>query len=342
SDFLLINPYTLTAPTFRSRRDAALTKAIHQRTPHLKARGGASGWNFVLRRMMHMSDDASVFRTRGDLVSERWEQAGSDFVRGAARMVPLYEAKLVHHFDHRFATYAGQTEAQSNQGKCPELTDAEHEDPWHRVLPRYWVPVEEVASRLGAEWMMGWVLGWRDICRSVDQRTLISSLIPRVAFGGFHQIRIYAPPEDCAAAYPCLCSFVVDYVARQKVGGTHLTYGILEQLPVVEPDVLAAQVGWSVHASVRDWLLPRVLELTYTAWDLEPFARDVGYHGPPFRWDPERRFLLRCEVDAAFFHLYGLSRNETDYVMETFPIVRKNDEKVYREYRTKRVVLEIY
>ncbi len=88
--------------------------------------------------------------------------------------------------------------------------------------------------------------------------------------------------------------------------------------------------------------LPRILELTYTAWDLEPFAHDVGYDWPPFRWDPERRFLLRCELDAAFFHLNGLSRDDTDYVMDTFPIVRKHDEKAHGEYRTKRVILEIY
>ena len=58
--------------------------------------------------------------------------------------------------------------------------------------------------------------------------------------------------------------------------------------------------------------------------------------------DEERRFLLRCELDAAFFHLYGLSHDDTDYVMDTFPIVRKNDEKVHGEYRTKRVILEVY
>ncbi len=86
----------------------------------------------------------------------------------------------------------------------------------------------------------------------------------------------------------------------------------------------------------------RVLELTYTSWDLESFGRDVGYEGPPFRWDPVRRELLRCELDAAFFHLYGLSRDDTDYVMETFPIVKKNDEKQHHEYRTKRLILEIY
>ena len=89
-------------------------------------------------------------------------------------------------------------------------------------------------------------------------------------------------------------------------------------------------------------MLPRILELTYTSWDLEQFARDVGYTGTPFRWDAERRFLLRCELDAAFFHLYGLSREDIDYIMDTFSIVRKNDEKIHGEYRTKRVILEVY
>jgi hypothetical protein len=93
---------------------------------------------------------------------------------------------------------------------------------------------------------------------------------------------------------------------------------------------------------IRDWILPRVLELTYTAWDLAPFARDVGHDGPPFLWDPARRFQLRCELDAAFFHLYGIARDDVDYVLDTFPIVRKHDEKAHGEYRTKRVILEIY
>jgi hypothetical protein len=90
------------------------------------------------------------------------------------------------------------------------------------------------------------------------------------------------------------------------------------------------------------WLLPRVLELTYTAWDLESFALDCGWSGPPFRWDEERRFQIRCELDAAFFHLYGTNHEDADYIMDTFPIVKRKDEKKFGEYRTKRVILEIY
>ncbi len=115
---------------------------------------------------------------------------------------------------------------------------------------------------------------------------------------------------------------------------------------------------------------PRVIELTYTAWDLEPFAQDCGWPGPPFRWDEERRSLLLCELDAAFFHLYlpadekgdwcpaegeteqdlerlkasfAIPRDAVDYIMDTFPIVRRKDEEKYDgDYRTKRVILEIY
>ena len=93
---------------------------------------------------------------------------------------------------------------------------------------------------------------------------------------------------------------------------------------------------------VGDWILPRSVELTYTAWDPEPFAKDGGYDGPPFRWNEHRCFLLRSELDAAYFHLYSIERDDVDYIMETFPIVKRKDEKQYGEYRTKRVILEIY
>lgn len=133
-----------------------------------------------------------------------------------------------------------------------------------------------------------------------------------------------------------------DFCAREKIGGTHLTYGYLNQLPVLPPFSHAESCSWYCSESFRGWLLPRILELTYTAWDLQPFAKDCGYSGPPFRWDEERRFLLRCELDAAYFHLYGIARDDVDYIMETFPIVKRKDEAKFGEYRTKLVILEVY
>jgi hypothetical protein len=73
-----------------------------------------------------------------------------------------------------------------------------------------------------------------------------------------------------------------------------------------------------------------------------PFAKDRGYCGPPFHWDEERRFLLCCELDAAYFHIYGIDRDDTDYIMETFPIVKCRDEAQFGESRTRQIILEIY
>jgi hypothetical protein len=86
----------------------------------------------------------------------------------------------------------------------------------------------------------------------------------------------------------------------------------------------------------------RVLELTYTAVDMAGLAADLGYRGAPFRWDAKRRRHLRAELDAACFHLYGLDRQELEYVMATFPIIRRREEAVHGEYLTKRLVLEQY
>src|SRR5690606_35061215 len=100
---------------------------------------------------------------------------------------------------------------------------------------------------------------------------------------------------------------------------------------------------WDARAGSLDaWLTARVVELSYTAYDLEPYARDLGDDGPPFRWIPERRELMRAELDAAYFHLYGVERADVEYIMDTFKVVRQKDEAVRGEYRTKRLILERY
>ena len=99
---------------------------------------------------------------------------------------------------------------------------------------------------------------------------------------------------------------------------------------------------WDRQISITDWLTPRVLELVYTAWDLQAFAASVGYSGAPFRWDVARREQLRAELDACFFHLYGIERDDLDYIMETFAIVRRKDVAAHGEFRTKRLILEVY
>jgi len=312
-DFALLNPNTRTCPIFRSRRDAELTKAIYRRVPVLveEARGEEGNpWGVRFMAMFHMTNDSHLFHAQP-----------------APGRVPLYEAKMAHQFDHRFATYDGADVRDTTLEEKAACSFA--------VSPRYWVSEREVDARLAGRWDRGWLLGWRDVTNATNERTVIAAVIPRVAVGNKFPLAILdADPPYVAAFLANLNSFVLDYVARQKVGGTSLNYFILKQLPILPPTAF--------DRSFRDLIVPRVLELTYTAWDLQPFARDLGYDGPPFRWDAERRFLLRCELDAAFFHLYGLERDDVAYVMDTFPIVRRRDEKACGDYRTKRVILDVY
>jgi hypothetical protein len=345
ADFEALNPNTKTCPTFRSRRDADLNLALYLRAGVFWQERNdcdANPWSARFAAMFHMTNDAGLFRTQAQMEAVG-QRHGTNWFEGTdAIHLPLLEAKMVHHFDHRFGDYSDQPSGSENTS-LPDVPSTRLANPGYTPMSRYWVPKSEVDSRLDGKWGRDWFLGWRDICRSFDERTVVASVIPLAGVGNKLPV-IFAnqAAPDLAALYANLCSFVLDYAARQKVGGTSLNYFLLKQFPILKPAVYSQVASWDSRTSVGDWLLQRVLELTYTAWDLEPFARDVGYDGTPFRWNSDRRFQLRCELDAAFFFLYGIVRADVDYVMDTFPIVLKNDENTHGEYRTKRMILEIY
>ena len=160
-------------------------------------------------------------------------------------------------------------------------------------------------------------------------------MLPDVATDYSVRIVVFKHPDARHAG--CLLglfnSFPFDYIVRQKLQGLNLSDYITYQIAVPSEDTILSRA---------DFIIPRVVELSYTAWDLEPFAKDCGYFGPPFCWDESRRLLLRCELDAAYFHLYGIARDDVDYIMETFPIVKRNDLKRHGDYRTKLTILDIY
>ncbi len=240
----------------------------------------------------------------------------------------------MHQFDHRWASYEDPDDPVL-------LDDARKENTRLVALPRYWVPDRDVWTKLADRWNHEWILCWRKITNVANERTLVAGIVPKSAIGD-SLFCVLSDQESCWALSSNMSAFVLDYVARQKLGGVNASLYLVNQLPVLDPAVYEMACVWESGSMVLDWMRPRVLELTYTAWDLQPFGRDLGYDGPPFRWDPERRFILRCELDAAFFHLYGVSRDDADYIMDTFPIVRRKDEAAHGEYRTKRVILEIY
>lgn len=447
-DIRLINPNTRTTPVFRSSTDAELSKRVYARVAVLiDESAGTRGnpWGLSFRQgLFNLTSESGLFRTPAQLAEAEGVRDGANWLMpDGTRMLPLYEAKMIHHFDHRWATYEGEGDGSR------DTTLVEKADPSFAATPRYWVPEQEVEERiplspaplaraykLGDErlcrevitlWLCGrhlafgpssmaqwalndiqiphkalqgslltgvkkraeieaiatalhdespmtetdraiiaehegnaleatrllldrrkrrWLIGWRDICRATDERTVIASVMPVVGVG--NSLPLLLPSEAIsferqACLIGCLSSLACDFFARHKVGGTHLNFFVARQLPVLGPD--------SYSAEAMEFLVPRILELTYTAEDLRPWAEDLGHTGPPFGWDETRRAHLRAELDAAYAHLYSLTRDELRYILdptdvhgadfpsETFRVLKEKEVRLYGEYRTRRLVL---
>lgn len=471
NDIALLNPNTRTCPIFRCKQDAELTKHIYRRIPVLirdasEKQPEENPWGISFLRMIDMANDSGLFRTREQLEAEGFVLKGNVFTRDGDVYRPLYEGKMFWHFDHRFGTYEGQTEAQANQGKLPELTTEQHRNPHFLSLPRYWVAEENVrarvprrpellASALGLperwrkeavikalsywaagyhrkvgneerakrllacvlqptladkqidvlkHWLLdpecermqerfpltlsdvlrlispsddpiplaeelldrfspGWFVAFRDVTSAVVLRTTVFSLIPFVGVGHTAPLVFFGDNKarNIAAFLGCVNSLALDYCARQSVGGSHLTYSYLRQFPVPAPLALEERASWDTNLSVQEWCFPRISELVLTSWDHQRFSYDASHILPPFCWDEARRFQIRSELDAAFFHLYLGSeqhwiqngskklltyfptpRRAVEYVMDTFRILRERDEAAHGSYRTKETILRIY
>ena len=464
-DFELMNPNTLTAPLFRARADLDLTRKLYRAAPVLireqadKTDGDGNPWGITFQTLFHMSNDSGHFRTAEQLSDQGLCRDGANWRHEDGRAyVPLYEAKMIHHFDHRFGSYAGLNNRPAD-GSLPETPDSAKASPDYEADPWYWVPEDETALRVArvparlkqyfrkenaegclkvlAEWVLGtlepgdlepanlarmvphvearlrdilggralerdivgakiatwlgkaaagarkmqretplsdddlafikdapsdpleltgalidrkqprWLMGWRDICRSTDERTVIASVIPRVGFN--HKLPLFfsdGTPETTCALLANVSSITLDYAARQKLGGTSMTYLYFKQFPVLAPK--------NYSSTDHSFLTPRVLELTYTSDSMRPWAEDLGHTGAPFGFDLDRRAQLRAELDAFFARKYGLSRDELRYTLdpadthgesypsETFRGLKRNEIERYGEFHTQRLVLTAF
>jgi hypothetical protein len=362
SDLSLINPNTGTCPLFRTGADAELTKKIYRCVPVLmNERTGENPWGVGFMRMFDMANDSGLFQSQPD-----------------EGLVPLYEAKMMWHFDHRWATYNGE-----NSREC---SDKEKQSPDFFVRPRYWLPKADVDSRLRGRWSRSWLLAFRDVTDTRNERSVVFSLLPLVAVGHKAPLVFLTSTADITLASCFLAnatSLVLDFVARQKIGGLSLSYFILNQLPFLSP-----------HAYRTDdirFITPRVLELVYTSWDMKAFADDLWRDAdeelrvlfrqqfrsnssnmacckssgeiskpeseiplPPFKWEERRRAQLRAELDAYYALMHGLTREELRYILdpadvygldfpsETFRVLKAREFKEFGEYRTCRLVLEAW
>ncbi|OSZ72088.1 type II DNA modification enzyme [Sphingomonas sp. IBVSS1] len=330
-----INPNTRTAPVFRSRRDAQLIAAIYDRVPVLiDERKGSEGnpWHLdYASKFFDMTYDSGSFVFRSD-VNE------SDM----AALVPLMEAKYIHFFDACWNAEAEDDEPGDHDSTAA-LVDV------REPFTRYLIARSAVEAKLrDRKWDLPFMLGLRKITNTTNERTIFAAAMP--ISGAGNSLHILFP---YGASVPQLCCFIaalntvsVDFVARTKLGGTNLNWFYVAQFPFLPPS--------AYDEAALAFIVPRVLELTYTSHSMAPFARDLGHEGPPFAWDEDRRANLRAELDAWYALAYGLSRDELRYVLdpkdvmgedypsETFRVLQKNEIAKYGEYRTRRLVLAAY
>jgi hypothetical protein len=372
----VLNPLTQTAPLFRSRHDYVLALKIQKAGPIIGRNDGECSWGIKPMLMFMMNAAMKEHRTAEELEADGYRVEGNRYVHEYDVWLPFYEGKMVGAYDHRAASIRFDPTNRVRRNQSVALSEIEHKDPAQLALPMFWVKSTSVAKRCEND--PRWCLCIKDVTSSTNERTAIAAMLAGVALtDSLPCLSSQQSAIMMGSLLGNINSLPFDYVARQKIGGLHLRGHYLSQLPVISTQALSTSCSWSRDMeSIRQWLLPRVLELTYTAWDLELFAQDCGWSGPPFRWDEERRYLLRCELDAAFFHLYlpanaggawrparktdGCPYDETpeqlaeltrhfptprdavSYIMDTFPIVKRKDEAAHGTYRTKDTILKIY
>ena len=342
ADFALLNPNTRTCPIFRTRRDAHLVKSIYGRVPILldESTEDSNPWGISLSTMFHMSNDSDVFRTNEDLRADGWQLHGNVYHRDSLHYLPLYEAKMFHLFNHRHGDFSTVPEGQKGH-ILPTPSITKLADQGYRAQPRYWVPGEIVDDKLGNE---AWTIAYRWVTDSrASARTVVVAGLPRVGLGNSAPIITIADRRTTSRLFllAAMSSHVFDYVARQKVPGNNLTFSVFKQLPLPGPTSMNTMPDWLGIGSFGEWVSQRVIELVFTARDLQPLGLDIGTQNP-FRWDAQRRFMLTSELDAAFFHLYRIDRGDVEYIMETFPVVKRKDIAEHGTYRTKKLILDVY
>ncbi|MEP2942344.1 MAG: hypothetical protein ABJO72_00945 [Hyphomicrobiales bacterium] len=348
-DFASVNPNTGTAPIFRSRRDAKLTTDIYARVPILVDRTSdeiIKTWPVKYVRMFDMTNDSDKFRTREELENEEgaYPIGGNRFQNAQGDWLPLYEGKMVQAYDHRAASIKINPDNQHRPAQSEPTLPEQHSDPNWLPDPQFWTLAN---APLGVH-KHNWTLGFKEITAPTNMRTFIAAAFPPVAFGNKVPVFLEDGTDDFfQIRWLLLANFNAlpfDFVTRQKVQGQTLNLFIVEQLPIIPPEKY--EITSFGTKTATECIREAILELIYTAHDMAPFARDMGYVDdagdvkPPYSWDEERRLRLRAKLDAIFFNLYGITdRDDVRYIYSTFPIVERQEAEKYDRYLSRDLCL---
>ena len=364
TDFELLNPNTKTCPIFRTSRDAMLTTKIYRRCKVIiNDTTSENPWDIKFGSMFNMSTASYLFRTYSQLINEGAELNGNKFLLNNQIYVPLYEGKMIWHYNHHYADWPTKGERPNT---VPTPTLEQLANPYDTPMPWYWVPQEEVYNRLVKidakdniiwEWKHKWLIGFRDIARAVDERTFIVSPIPD-AFGVGHSATLLFVERGTmpgALLLGMMSSLVFDYTTRQKIGGSHASISFVKQFPVLTPEQVSS-------SGYEQGIVERVARLCWFNHDLDGWMEELREECPeeydlpeePVIWNEEQRTVWQAELDAIFAHLYGLTTEDLRYILdpedvcgkgcinETFRVLKERELRELGEYRTKRLVMEAW
>jgi hypothetical protein len=323
ADFALMNPNTRTCPIFRTRQDAEITRAVYKRVPILidnNRDAGGNPWGVRFFTMFHQTNDAELFKDPMWLSKHDFKHRGNRWVKDKHAYLPLYEAKMVQIYDHRAASVVIDERNWVRQGQTADTTQVAHQNPEFVAQPRWWVDEAAVKKALGGESASAY-LCYKDVTSPTNQRTMIAAFVPHVGVVNSAPLMLLDKGIDARRAACLLAnmnSFAYDFIARQKVGGVHLNFFIVEQLPTFAPDTYSEKCPWAKSRTLERWISDRVLKLTCTANDMKPLAKVCDFDPPVHKWNSTERTQIMAELDAAFFILYGLERDEVEYILSTF------------------------
>lgn len=344
ADFKLFNPNTLNCPAFNSQKDVDITRAIYRKNTILIKEVDdveiENEYNIDLYcEAFNMTRASHLFKKQEELVDSGFSLVGNNFVKNSICYLPLYESKLIYLLNHRYASFLDvpekirfNTKAQPNYSTVNDLKNISF-----NLMPRYWVDNKEV-SRVFEKWTnRKWFFGFRNVCRGLtDYRTSISSFIPYSAVG--NSLTLIFPRKDNLANFLLLIgncvSIPFDYIVRQKLGGSNLNFFVFKQLAIVPL--------FKYSIKIKSVINEIVLKLSFTSLDIKPLAVDFGLTTGPFEYNDTDRSIWFCTLDAIYSHLYGIEKDELEYILETFPIIKRKDIDKFGSFRTKETILKLY
>ena len=302
-------------------------------------------WPVRYATMFHMTNDSHLFMRQHDLQTQGWYPIGANkWKKGEAEAVPLYEGKMVQMYDHRAASVVVNEENLKRPAQQEANSELAHTDVGFFPTPQFWVNTHEVNPQFSGQWG----IAYKSISSPTNMRTMISAILPKCGVG--NSMAMLLPEQGREIDYvkfaPLLlanmATYAFDFVLRQKVQGQNLNWFIVEQLPLIKPEQFESLLS---HQTIGDYIRAEVLHLTYTAHDLAPFARDMGYVDnkgdvkPPIVWNATDRLHRQCRLDALFFNLYDINRDDAAYILDQFPIIARQDQAAHGRYLTKELIL---